>query len=401
MSSTKSHSQQLSAQKRRHRLLLTLHRIIGLKLSVFVTFVLFTGTLAVFSDELDWLLNSKVRVIAQDKPHLTLGELTDIAARAHPHLVIRRAEVPKSAWHAAAFLVQKDAGEFGWLFVNPYNGEMHGLSMYLNMRRFLREIHRNLMLPTFIGIPIVSIAALLLLVSLVTGILVYKNFWRYFFKLPSTKNLAAFWSGLHRLLGVWSIWFIVLVVLTSFWYLFESLGGRAPGYRHVFNSALQQQQPQTFAELQIKAQEAAPNLQITQIIPANNPQRPVLFYGKTSQLLVRDRANFVALHAQTGQILEQANTLELSVHQRISEMADPLHFGNFAGLTSRLIWFVFGLCLTLLSLSAVKLYAVRVKRDFEQDAGFWLRLKVGMGKWFWVSVALILTAFIAWPFREY
>ena len=287
------------------------------------------------------------------------------------------------------------------MFINPYNGEIQGLSQYLNVRRFLREMHRNLMLPTPIGIPIVSTMAFLLLISLITGLLVYKKFWRNFFKLPSKRNLAAFWSGLHRLLGVWSIWFILLVFVTSFWYLYESLGGRAPSYRNVLavhnNSGLSL----NYHAMQKIAQQANPNLTVTQIIPASNPNRPALFYGETDELLVRARANFIAINTVTGEVVDQANTEQLSIHQKISEMADPLHFGTFGGLVSRIIWFVFGLILTLLSISAMRLYSLKLISSFEPHISAWKRFKNRLGLWYWLSISLILLAFIAWPFREY
>ena len=39
-----------------------MHQWVGLKLSLFLTFILFTGTLAVVSHEIDWLLQPSLRV---------------------------------------------------------------------------------------------------------------------------------------------------------------------------------------------------------------------------------------------------------------------------------------------------------------------------------------------------
>ena len=99
----KSRDRSLASQ-RTHRKLLKIHQIVGLKLSIFMTFVLFTGTLAIFSDELDWLLNHKIRVNPQTTTPLSLGQLTDIALDSHPDFQLRRAEIAKSSYHAAAFL---------------------------------------------------------------------------------------------------------------------------------------------------------------------------------------------------------------------------------------------------------------------------------------------------------
>jgi uncharacterized iron-regulated membrane protein len=60
-----------------------------------------------------------------------------------------------------------------------------------------------------------------------------------------------------------------------------------------------------------------------------------------------------------GRLLATVQGQELSVHQRIAEMADPLHFGTFGGLVTQTLWFLFGAALTLLSLSGVYLFGLR------------------------------------------
>jgi len=48
-----------------------------------------------------------------------------------------------------------------------------------------------------------------------------------------------------------------------------------------------------------------------------------------------------------------------TVHQRIAEMADPLHFGNFGGLATKLLWLVSGLALCALAMAGAALYSGR------------------------------------------
>ena len=84
-----------------------------------------------------------------------------------------------------------------------------------------------------------------------------------------------------------------------------------------------------------------------------------MVYGRESGILVRDRANRIVVDPHNGRWLQQWATPDLTVHQRISEAADPLHFGTWAGLPGKLVYFLFGLILTSLSITGTYIYALR------------------------------------------
>lgn len=64
----------------------------------------------------------------------------------------------------------------------------------------------------------------------------------------------------------------------------------------------------------------------------------------------------------SGRVLEIRHAGDLGAVERWSHMADPLHFGDFAGLPSKLLWVVFGLALCGLSLSGAVIYVKRIAR---------------------------------------
>jgi len=121
-----------------------------------------------------------------------------------------------------------------------------------------------------------------------------------------------------------------------------------------------------FQELLAIARQARPDIDIANV----STDRGGYFYaeGQTNNILVRDRANKILLLPETGEIIYNQYGENLSPYWYWSDMADPVHFGDFGGLTSKLIWFVFGLVLSFLSLSGVWLFAKRLSRSSKFQA---------------------------------
>ena len=82
--------------------------------------------------------------------------------------------------------------------------------------------------------------------------------------------------------------------------------------------------------------------------------------GQNVAFLVRDRANKQVFDSVSGEYIGGRQGEELTWHFRISEAADPLHFGTFSSWVFRYVWFVFGLALTLLSVTGVYMYLLRL-----------------------------------------
>lgn len=394
--------------KKRSRLWFDIHSWLGLKLSIFMSFVLITGTMAVLSNELDWLSHSSMRVASQPAAELaSWGEIYASLKRTYPHWKISYIREPVDAWFTALAYGKTPNGETRLIDVNPYTAEVKGDRHWMSFQRFFRNTHRHLMLPTRIGVPIVSALAFLLIASMITGLVVYKKFWRGFFKAPRRRNLRIFNGDLHRLLGLWSFWFLPLIAVTSVFYFAESLGWRAPPFGKSANAT--QNQSELTGELVDqyagRAQQALPGLRIALVLPPTGPGDSLIFQGFTDDTwLVRPRASYVAMDPSDGRVLGTHRSKNANLHQRISETVDPLHFGYFGGITTKLIWFVFGAILSTLAVTGVIIYAKRLHKSYfppapESQSGAWSITWTGMGHWKWAGVMAIIIALILTPFE--
>ncbi len=288
-----------------------------------------------------------------------------------------------------------------FVWVDPYSGRVTGDTTWFNAQRILRNTHRHLMLPLEIGVPLVSALALPLLLSLISSLYIYKRWWRGFLTWPRPDRPRRLWGDVHRLAGVWSLWFIALIALTGGWYLVESLGGdAAPAAKIELPAADVPDAPADAAAIDRAVAALArhwPGLQIRGLHEVS--ARSLRIDGQAEAWLVRDRANAVGVDLDRGRFTGQRDGRDMGPHQRISEMADPLHFGTFGGWPVRWLWCVSGALLTTLCATGVHLYGLRVSDDALRSAARrhghtpahrpWRRAWAGIARWRWVWIALL------------
>lgn len=373
------------------RRMFAIHGWIGMQLGLLLFLVLFTGTLATLAHEIDWLVTPALRVppTAERAPWAQVIAAA-LAARADVQpLYLTAGAGPR---FADTLVVRTAAGELRRIFVDPYAARVTGEAAWLSVQRFLQDFHRWLFVPRA-GIYLVTILAVPLLMSMITALVFYRRWWRGFFRLRRDHGPRVFWSDLHRLTGAWSLWFVLVIGVTGVWYLAERLASDA-GHRvldtptatpPVERDGLAQYGPflpaSDFVRLEAATQDAFPDFSIRGVIFPQRPNDPIVFVGQARAWLVRDRANRVALHPRTAEVLalQRAETLP-ALHYWL-HMADPLHFGDFGGIASKLVWFVFGLGLSGMVLTGAYLCgmramtaadparAQRAKRYAQQPAG--------------------------------
>jgi uncharacterized iron-regulated membrane protein len=378
------------------------HQWAGLKLSLFMAFICLTGTIAVFSAEIDWLLHPTLRVDPATVQGATRwGAIAENAAR-YPNVErIDYIAAPTAKAFAVRVTIERVDRSRGYLHAHPTTGKIQGEQGWVDTQRIFRNLHRHLNLPTKVGVPIVTSLSLLLITTFITSFFVYKKWWRGFTKPIRTRNARTGWGDYHRLAGVWSLWFVLLIALSGFWYLVEALGGKAPDLPKVQIAATSDDAVAIADSLAASieaARRASPVLSIESIRFPDKKSGAFVIEGQKTAWLVRARANSVWTNPATGKALLSTDGAELNVHQRISEMADPLHFGTWGGYWTKIIWFAFGLLLTSLSVSGAAIYSLRIAREVGQsELGPARRAWLGMGRLRWAATALVATAVLLVP----
>ena len=347
------------------------HSWLGLKLSLLMLVICITGTVAVLGHEIDWLINSDLRVTDTGKP-INWDAMSIGLHKKYPERYIRSITRPLYRNFAAIGMTIDPFLGPRRVFVNPYTGEVTGdKAWYASVQRVMRDLHRYLLSPMF-GIYLVGPFGLILLGSLITALMCYKKWWRGFFKLRINNGSRAFWGSLHKVTGLWSIWFVAVIAITGTWYLVEAMvsdfGGDIQFHRH-------KQQKELLVERNLIEHSLPPSVLINTAkaqfeeftvsgisFPLDQNGLVNITGYSANALLVRSRSNQVSLDAVTGEIIGIRKTQGQSALEIWIDIADPLHFGNFSGFWVKMIWFIFGMIISGLCAVGIWLFLKRIKQ---------------------------------------
>jgi uncharacterized iron-regulated membrane protein len=344
------------------------HSWIGVTAGLLLFVICWSGSVAVFSEEIDWLLNAAERVEPSGELQ-SWGEWQAAVEHAYPQARVDSILAPRTRDSAAELWIETTDGRLLRTYVNPYTAQVVGQTSYFNVQRFFRSLHMCFFDwgGTGAGYYMVMAFSLVLIGSLATSLLFYKRWWRRFFAWKAHSSVRAFWSEAHKLSGLWSLWFIALMAITGIWYLLEfaGLGFAYPELQPVGRVAGPARL--TTDELVKQAQKASPELTLTQMyLPGGYYGDIAVFHGDDGSVLVRNRANIVTVDANSGAPMLIRSAGDLDWPARWVDTADPLHFGNFGGLLSKIFWFVFGLLLSALCLTGAYLQLQRQLRHHSQ-----------------------------------
>jgi uncharacterized iron-regulated membrane protein len=393
-----------------------IHAWSGFKLGILMFLVFATGTLATISHELDWLADRELRVPVREADYDFAAVIDGIHA-AYPNALIELIERPEAPGFAAVGRIDDPGVGMRHVQVDPHTGEVLELGhWYGTFQRFLRDLHRYLMLPGVVGMFVVGATAFLALASLISSFWIYPNWWRGFFRFkPGRSGDAPVFKEIHKLFGVWSLAFVLIMGVTGVWYVVEyvlALSGGDKGLQIEWVSmeesrlseirpGQEQLDPATIIAI---AERELPGIRIGIIVPPTDPSAPYYIAGRTGEVLVRDRASHVFIDPYNGNVLARQHASELGPVRRWVDTADPLHFGDFAGLWSKIPYLIFGTGMTVLSGTGVWLRYQRIRRMFRRGPHKAAQARrARMRGWKWATFALLVVGagFGSWQIVRY
>jgi uncharacterized iron-regulated membrane protein len=352
------------------------HGTLGCTAGLLLFVICWSGTVAVFSREIDWLIDARLRAPASEA--IAWGAAFEALREAYPEREI----VQLNAGHARGFALEAwtedAAGVMGRLYADPATGAPLGATSYFNVQRFFRSLHMCLFLASPWGYWIVGALGGVLLASLATALGFWSRFWRGVRLAPWRADSRRSWSDVHKLAGLTTLWFVALIGATGLWYLVEPylpdsptpvLAARGGGARAPSRAEIERAVAASTA--------ASPGFAVRAIAFGDAGSGVLELHGQDGSWVVRDRAAKVWVGWRTGEVLATQRVADLTLYQRWIDTADPLHFGSFGGVATKVVWFACGLALSALCLSGARL--TREVRDGPAAHGMRFAYAVTLG----------------------
>ncbi|MCD0488419.1 PepSY domain-containing protein [Pedobacter sp. MC2016-14] len=353
------------------------HLYLGLFAGVIVAFVGITGSILVFQDEIDRLLNPELFNITAAKQKLPVAEVVSIVKREHPKLVINYIDIkttnPFEAYAAYNFKTEEE------YFINPYNGELSGKRIHeSSFIHIVTELHRTLLIPVA-GRYIVGLASLCLLILTISGLRMWiPKKWNQLKSSLSVKFSGSFkrqnydW---HNVLGVYSSPVVSMLALTGFCITFSTivipflfiLNGKSPqgvakllGAKSIYHQGIPALPLDQILGI---AKKTIPEGRVAGIaFPADSTgsyrldilSPDVLKTGKREMLIVEQ---------YTGKILLNSHTDFPNVGNAYLSWLTPLHYGSFGGRPTQILALIAGLMPLVLLITGFLIWWPRFKKQ--------------------------------------
>jgi uncharacterized iron-regulated membrane protein len=379
-------------QKRETKLMVAVHGWSGIVLGLLLYAIVFTGMAAVFAQEIGaWSAGHVERQAAFGRP--IDATVRDLAARTpakymegvdlfetgdrdlgiffHRHETDPAGEViSRGVFYrvdAAGRVVQATPGT---------NEEVFGPRNDSALSAFLVDTHVRLHLPNPWGLLLTGIVGLAMLVAAISGLLIHRHLFKDIFTLRRAASPVLVERDRHSVAGTWSLPFAFLLAFTgSFFSFFGTVGAPIVAVaafggdvqaltESVYGTqAKPDPRPAAAGDLDRVMADAAVRVgDVPTFVAIEN-------YRRADSRIVSyhlPRAGDVepptlVYHGATGGFdrVRPAAGTRASVGGSLAGIMAPLHFGNFAGLLSKAVWFSLGFAMCFVTLTGLRLWLVR------------------------------------------
>ena len=347
--------------KKRTKRTFSLHHWCGLIAGIFLLAISVSGALLVFHDDIDRTFYAKYYSVSQPANSLNLDSSFEKVRLPNPGWEVRIPELPTHP-HAALKYELRQKMLRKWIFAHPETGEiLHVFDRADNrVTQLMLELHYTLFAGIF-GKIVVLLCGLAFLMLTVTGFILYrKSLLKVitFRQQISLKNRRTFYSSLHRVIGVWSLVFNLLMGITGTWLAY----GVVENALKKKNTAIETPAiPISIDGVLAKVKKENPEFEVTYLrFPAKaDGTLNLLGRHQTDPAVFGNLYSSVQVNYTSGEIEKTELLKEKSWNAQLSKILHVLHFGDFAGLWVKILYSFFGIMPGILAVSGFVIWYFR------------------------------------------
>ena len=372
-----------------------IHSWVGLYAGVAIAFLSVTGVAALFRVEADHLLNPRLRSVKPAGNKVPMTPVVEKVRALHPDKQLFEVELPKTVdgtWNIRLMARERDLlFPVLWeVFVHPYTGEVLGeRNYYTTFNFFLRNIHVRFY-EAWYGRQIVGLAGLALLISTITGFLIYGKFMKkQFFGSIRKHKLRVEQADFHKLIGITALLFNLMIAITGAWlglqgYLQRWLSIERPNTYVVAEKPLDAEEDLHYAfnydSVYAATTKNFPELIPLHIRPSNNGDRTVTVLGNVPGQVYERSNNKIVFDKPDYQMLFKYNINKGDFGDKVFYVQEALHFGDFGGIALKVLYSFLGLTSGFLSITGFVVYLERTKKQRQAQPKF-VALKPLLWRW--------------------
>ncbi|MBW4549533.1 MAG: PepSY domain-containing protein [Aphanocapsa sp. GSE-SYN-MK-11-07L] len=347
-----------------------LHRYLGLAVGLVLVVIGLTGSLLVFMPEIDaQMIQQRFGTVTPQTQVVPVDQLVDTVKATyaeHPDWKVGQVQMLPDHKFYTVRLNRPDQTQWE-VFVNPYTGTVIG-DRQRETAFFSRVLNLHYaLLSGDIGTIIAGIAALLLFILSITGILLWPG-WRKLisgFKVkwkahPKRRNY-----DIHKVAGIVAAIFLAFTAFTGFcWNFYDQ--STAVIYTATFtpkppdmkSTVVEGKSSLTLNEALRQSELALPDAITTFITLPTKPDQVFEFYKKVPQDS-EDFNSHVRVDRYSGKVLEIQDSRVAKLGDRVLNSFTPLHYGTFGDIPTRILYLFVGLAPTILLITGFVMWRFR------------------------------------------
>ncbi|MBF2029850.1 MAG: PepSY domain-containing protein [Oscillatoriales cyanobacterium C42_A2020_001] len=334
------------------RLALRLHGSIGIIAGILLVVIGLTGSLLVFSHEIDHLVHPQLLQVVSQAEQISPQRVVDIAQAFQPSLKPHRITMPRSPNETYTVMMISPNDEYTDVYVNSYDGAVLGSRPWKQtVVGWLIDLHVHLFAGDW-GMNLVGICGGGFLVMGITGLLLW-NGWkqlRFGFKIRWQAPWQLVNYDLHKALGVASVALLCLIALTGmamvFWTPFETAVyslTKSPKPPEFVSKMIPGTTPMDINQLLRKAEATLPEGKIFKFFPAKTPDATFNVWMEVLHEHEFNKNPYLRLDQYSGEVLHVSGWKNDSLGDRLLSAPYILHVGNYGGWLTRILYCLIGL----------------------------------------------------------